>query len=323
LSFSSDTYTKAFEIKKEQRYKANASYERLWEEIRNSNPELVAVEQRKKSLAAKIAIAALSRDTETANALRAECERLDKQYEQMLSGFSLPVLEYSCPACDDTGYIGGKICSCVLELVKKLEHERLRKDMPLDECLFENFRLDYYPEKSGSTEPKKRMVQVLKICREFALNFGKGDVGNLLLLGETGLGKTHLSLAIAGEVIDRGFSVVYGTTQNIINGMSSEYFSYKGERDYTESVLGCDLLILDDMGAEMVTSFSRSCIYNIIDTRILKKLPTIISTNIKLDELKNIYSPRVESRIVGNYTLLQFLGNDIRQLKAIERLGGK
>lgn len=320
MPFSSDTYKKAFEQKRAERYNAQQTYERVWNEIRSANPALVENEQRRQAVSARAAIAALSGDTETVKSLRAECDELNAQRDRLLSGVALPAVSYVCPLCEDTGYVGGKVCSCVDEIAKGIEHERLKREMPIDECRFDNFDLKFYPESSGGADPRKRMVQVFKACREYALGFGKDTAGNLLLLGETGLGKTHLSLAIANEVIDKGYSVVYGSIQNIINGMASENFSYNSTTSYTDSVLGCDLLIIDDLGAEMITSFSKSCVYNIINTRILKNLPTVISTNIKLDELDGVYSPRVTSRIIGNYTPLQFLGNDIRQIKALKRL---
>ncbi len=314
-----NTYTRAFEIKKEQRYNAEAQYEKSVSELRAANPRFAELEMQLQNIAAKIAIAALSGDKTTLKALRAKSEEISEEKQKLLGATAFPKVEYTCKNCDDTGYVNGKICPCVTSLAKKLAYEELCEEMPLDSCRFDNFDLKYYSEKSeDGVAPKKRMTQVFKICREFSLKF-KENGQNLLLLGKTGLGKTHLSLAIANEAVTAGHSVIYGSAQNLINKAAGEQFSYSGSTEVIDSLLGCDLLIVDDLGTEMSTSFSQSCIYNIVNTRLLKKLPTVISTNLTLEEIAEKYTPRVSSRIIGSYTLLQFLGADIRQQKALAK----
>ncbi len=316
MAFSAETYRKAFEIKKEERHKAQQSFENIKNELISANPRLGVIDLELGRLSAQAAIAAMSGDSAAVSSLRERCEALSEEKRQMLGAVDLPTLQFSCPDCRDTGYKNGKICSCVEEIAKKLTLSELCKDMPIEQSRFDNFDLKFYPDKGEGVSPRKRMTQIFKICREFSLSFGK-KTQSLLLLGGTGLGKTHLSLAIAGEVIQNGYSVVYGSSQNLINRAAAEQFSYKGDTSVIDSLLGCDLLIIDDLGTEMSTSFSQSCIYNIINTRILKELPTVISTNLSLDEIGKVYSPRISSRILGSYTLLQFLGNDIRQQKAL------
>ena len=133
--------------------------------------------------------------------------------------------------------------------------------------------------------------------------------------GATGLGKTHLSLAIANEVTKKGFQVVYDTAQNIFSSLEKEKFSYNNSYDRENEILGCDLLIIDDLGSEFITNFTTAALYNIINTRINRSKPVIISTNLTETELEDKYTQRVTSRIIGNYVSLLFLGKDIRQLK--------
>ncbi len=312
-----NTYARAFEIKKQQRYNAETEHEKIINEIRTANPRYSEVEMELQRLAARIAIAALSGDTSALAELKAKSEELSKEKEKLLGTTALPQVEYTCKKCGDTGYINGKICPCVTEIAKKLAYTQLCEEMPLDACRFDNFDLKYYSEKvDGGIAPRKRMTQVLKICREFSLGF-KESGQNLLLLGKTGLGKTHLSLAIANEAVANGHSVIYGSVQNLVNKAAGEQFSYSGSTEVIDSLLGCDLLIIDDLGTEMSASFSQSCIYNVINTRIMKNLPTVISTNLTLEEIAEKYTPRVSSRIIGSYTLLHFLGADIRQQQKI------
>ena len=311
MGFSADIYKEALEIKKAARYNAQQSYEREKAKVYEENPDLAATEQRMQYLSAQIGIATISGNLSRVEELRKEIEALSSKKADMLSVMSGFTPQYSCPLCSDTGYQNGKKCTCLEDIAKRLAQQALCTEMPLSECTFENFKLDYYSEK-GTPSPRKRMTAVLKVCREFSIS---PDGQNLLLLGGTGLGKTHLSLAIANEFLDKGRSVVYGSAQNLINTLANEQFSYKGDTTATENMLSSDLLIIDDLGAEMSTSFSQSSVYNIVNTRLLRKLPTVISTNLMLEEIEKTYTSRVLSRIIGGYTLLSCLGEDIRQIK--------
>ena len=139
----------------------------------------------------------------------------------------------------------------------------------------------------------------------------------LLFFGETGLGKTHLSLSIAGEVINAGYSVIYNSAQNIFNELQKERFG-KGDADgrFEPMVLECDLLVIDDLGAEFSTQFTNAALYNIINTRINSGLPTIISTNLNIKDLEERYTRRVSSRLIGEYAVVNFIGEDVRQLRS-------
>ena len=157
--------------------------------------------------------------------------------------------------------------------------------------------------------------KIKESCIGYATNFSKG-AKNLLFTGGTGLGKTHLSLAIANVVINRGYSVIYGTAQNILGDLQNENFGRIDNLKYRENeILDVDLLILDDLGTEFKSAYTISCLYNIINTRIGAKLPTIISTNYTLKELLEFYDQRITSRITGEYSLLTLEGNDIRYIK--------
>lgn len=139
---------------------------------------------------------------------------------------------------------------------------------------------------------------------------------NLLMQGGTGLGKTHLSLAIAHEAIEKGYGVIYGSAQNMVTNLEKERFQKDNEQqDTNQLMLQCDLLIIDDLGTEFSTSFVTAAIYNIVNTRLMTHKPTIISTNLSMKELEERYTERFASRILGSYIPLFFRGKDIRQQK--------
>ena len=156
---------------------------------------------------------------------------------------------------------------------------------------------------------------VYDVCANYAHQFGRKPA-NLLLFGAPGLGKTFLSAAIAREVSDEGYSVVYDTAGHIFERFETQKFGREeGADGDVERILNCDLLILDDLGTEMTTAFVQSALYQIINTRLMEKKSTILSTNLMPGEIARRYSPQIASRIEGEYQLLPFFGEDIRKLK--------
>lgn len=229
-------------------------------------------------------------------------------------GYPADYLEvhYNCPVCSDYGIADTHYCKCFTDLLKKLAFEEAAERTPLQCCRFEDFDIRYY-----APEQQNHMQRIFDYCKEYAETFDS-DAYSLLFYGETGLGKTHLSLAIAGELISKGYYVMYDSTQNIMNQLEREHFSRNTGDDYEKMLLECDLLILDDLGSEFSTQFTLAAFYNIINTRLLKNKQTIISTNLELQGIENKYTKRIASRIVGEYELLHFIGNDIRQQKKAE-----
>ena len=143
-----------------------------------------------------------------------------------------------------------------------------------------------------------------------------GAYNPLFIYGGSGLGKTHLSAAIAREVSERGFSVVYDTAGSVFQRFEAQKFDREeNAEDDVDRVLSCDLLILDDLGTEMTTAFVQSALYQIVNTRLMEKKSTIISTNLSPEKLAQRYSPQIASRVEGEYQILLFAGEDIRRLK--------
>ncbi|MBQ6421084.1 MAG: ATP-binding protein [Clostridia bacterium] len=226
--------------------------------------------------------------------------------------------KYTCKKCSDYGYIETKRCECFMELLRQLAFEEAGKKSPLRFSSFEEFRLDYYSETVNpdfGCSPRQRMEDILELCREYAANFDLHSQ-NLLMIGETGLGKTHLSLAIAGEAIRKGYGVLYNSAQNIFSELEREHFSRSAKDGEFESLIfESDLLVIDDLGAEFSTQFTNAALYNIINTRINTARPTIINTNLNLQDLEDKYTRRISSRLIGEYLSLVFFGEDIRQKK--------
>ena len=219
--------------------------------------------------------------------------------------------QYVCKICSDTGFNGTKMCSCLKQLLitKNIQSSGMGK--LIDKQSFENFDLDWY---KTNTENYERMSRNVRIAKSFADNFARHH-DNLLLIGTTGTGKTHISTAIAKAVISQGFDVLYDSAQNIISDYETDRFKsgYGPAEPISGKYTECDLLIVDDLGTEFISQFSISVLYNLLNTRLNKGLSTIISTNLSATELAGKYEGRIYSRMIGaDYTVLRFDGNDHR-----------
>ena len=226
---------------------------------------------------------------------------------------------YSCPKCRDTGLVGTEMCTCL----KKLYNQELTADLgTLLRCgdeRFDRFDLTLYSDAPSPGSPRETMAFVRDTCIAYAEHFGKRST-NLLFQGGTGLGKTFLSACIARAVAEKGFSVAYESTAAALSAFEKARFSRdSAEADAadakTKQYQTCDLMILDDLGTEMVTSFSVSALYQIINTRLLSDKKTIISTNCTDKELSAKYGAQIMSRLAGEYDFLPFVGRDIRLIR--------
>ncbi|MCH5352984.1 MAG: ATP-binding protein [Acutalibacter sp.] len=247
--------------------------------------------------------------------LQDRARELNAEYDRLLTKAGLTREEispqYTCPHCKDTGFVDGRLCDCFRQLQRSIAYEKLSMDVPLEKSTFSSFDLSYYKD-----DPKayRQMETILQTCKNYVERFRKNS-SSLLFKGNTGLGKTHLSLAIAGEVIAKGFGVIYGSAQSFAVSLEKERFDRREQEDVEDThsqLLSCDLLILDDLGAEFPSAYVSAALYDILNSRMLADKPTIISTNLSMKELQDRYGERLASRIAGYYGKLEFLGNDHR-----------
>lgn len=307
MGYSKEIYIKAIDLLKDEATAKKQKYNLQKAELYKNAPRLREVENAIMQKGASLGTVAFSGDITALKTLQAELENLTKEKADILKQNDFSEYTPVCEKCNDSGFIGGKYCDCIKKRAINIAFSELNDGVSLENYGFDKFSLDYYPD-----EYKKGVSKVLDACKDFAEDMtGK----NLIFLGNTGLGKTHLSLSIAKEVVSKGYSVIYGPSDNILSRIEKEHFSYSAETPYKDSVLNCDLLILDDLGTEFLTQYTLSTIYNIINNRLLSGKATIISTNYSIDILEKKYTPRVTSRIIGNYTIKLLQGNDIRQLK--------
>ncbi|MBQ9459481.1 MAG: ATP-binding protein [Oscillospiraceae bacterium] len=258
-------------------------------------------------------------------ALREENLALQAERGELLVSLGYPAdaLEPkpNCPKCNDTGWRGTEMCSCLRNYYVREQNAELSQLLDLAGQSFETFNFDFYPRERAadqSMSPYQRMEKNFDACRDYAYEFSERS-GNLLLCGAPGLGKTFLSASIARVVSEAGHSVVYDTASHVFSRFEAQKF-VRGEteeevEDDVARYLKCDLLIIDDLGTEMMTAFVQSALYQIVNTRLMTNHKTVISTNLSPAELGKRYGAAVLSRLEGEYRILPFFGEDIRKLK--------
>lgn len=222
-----------------------------------------------------------------------------------------------CHICGGTGYMGSAMCTCLKELCAEEQQRELGAIFSGNES-FETFQLDYYPNTVTpplKVSPRTLMEKNLDNCRRYARGFGE-DAGNLLMGGGTGLGKTHLALAIGKAVGRQGYSVRYETAVGLFAKLEKAKFTPTEEnRREAEALEQCDLLIIDDLGTEMPGQFVTAALYGLLNQRLMTRRAMVITTNLTVDEAGKRYSPQIASRLYGEFQRLTFMGQDIRVLK--------
>jgi len=222
-----------------------------------------------------------------------------------------------CSHCGGSGYIGSNMCDCLKTLCLQEQKKELSL-LAADDQRFENFKLDYYSDRTDSkygASPRFIMHKTFEVCKRYADTFNPAS-GNLLFVGGTGLGKTFLSACIARAAAEKGFSVAYESASHLFTKLEKERFSPDAaNHEAVEKLRNADLLIIDDLGTELPGNFVTAALYALVNDRLLAQMPMIISTNLTVDEIGRRYSPQIASRLQGSFQRLTFVGEDIRIIK--------
>ena len=288
-------------------------------------PRLEEIDRELSQTMAKIIASGFRRGADPRSAIAALKEenlKLQRERGELLVSLGYPadylIDQPACKLCNDTGWKDGAMCRCLRDYYAREQIAELSQLLDLGHQSFETFNFDFYsrvPDIEQGISPYQRMEKNFDACRDYANEFSPKS-GNLLLSGAPGLGKTFLSASIARVVSDSGHSVVYDTATHIFERMEAQKFRRDAdEEDDTVRYFKCDLLILDDLGTEMMSSFIQSALYQLINTRLLENRKTIISSNLNPEELGKRYGAAILSRLEGEYRILPFFGDDIRKLK--------
>lgn len=284
------------------------------------NPRVVELESTMAKSAYRLTFAVLKKENYAQEAAAIEAENLAAQEEiarlMQEAGETARDFrpQYTCKLCEDTGYVDRKSCSCRKALLRKEAAAQLQQATGMPAVSFEDIDMSYYSdaydERLGCSV-REHMQSVINYCKAYATDFNTATRRSLLLRGATGIGKTHVSLAIAALACENGANVIYGSAHTLLGKLEAEHFG-RAVGNTEEDLLSCDLLILDDLGTERSSQFNTSALYNIINTRQLAQLPTVINTNLDLKAIGEHYGEQIASRLMM-YEPLIFVGSDIRQ----------
>ncbi len=309
-----------------RRRDAESSAAATRESLCQQHPRLREIEREMAAAIPELTHAILGRDPAAVDRIQEQNLALQREMADILraAGYDRDNFEprYTCSRCSDTGFVNGAVCDCYRQLLKEEACRSLSGLSAMRLTDFGSMRLDYYDAETDpklGVSPRQHMTDIITYCREYTENFTTG-CDSLLLQGATGIGKTHLCLAIARGITEKGFGVVYGSVQPLIRKLEDEHFG-RSQGDSEAQLTGCDLLVLDDLGMEFDTPFGRSCIYNILNARLLEGKPTVVSTNLSFTALKERYGDQIASRISGGFVPLLCVGKDIRQIIRRQSMG--
>ena len=320
-----ELYQAALRTVSARRQRAKAAAQDARAQAEAAVPELRAAEDALRACGVRCALAG-ARGAGRAEAAAALAEARQKRDALLAaSGRSPQALEpkFTCPLCQDTGVAQGKTCQCVRREMQRLRREEIEAMSSLSVTRFDTMKLDYYPntrDPQTGRSVRQYMAELLADLQDYAAAFDL-DGENLMFTGNAGLGKTHAALAVAGAALDKGYDVIYISSPDFFSRVETLHFGSDpaGEKDaLLETVTGADLLILDDLGTEFNSSFVISTLYSLLNDRLGRRRPTILTTNITDGALlEKLYTEKVASRISA-FVPYRFLGDDIRLKKAME-----
>lgn len=292
-------------------------------ELYEAVPEIKEIDDELSSGSVSAGILALRGNPTELNLLRRKNDGLIEKKKKLIvkAGYPENYLDdiYYCPLCKDTGKTETGRCECYDKtVINEFFLDADRREL-LNREQFNTIKLEMYSEdvvdlETGKTERVIAQDSLISALN-FTENFGKSFT-NLLISGNTGTGKTHLANAIAKKLIDNGVSVLYLSATDFFELCKklkmAQFEDYKHAETELNFVLGAECLIIDDLGTEAGTGSTHSQLFNCIEKRFLKKLPTVITTNLSKEDLGARYSDRIKSRLLSNYKYLKMPGDDNR-----------
>ena len=322
MSLSTEKYNEIMRQYEQKRIDAKNRLDARTDKLFATYPKLKSISEEISSFSLKSAKSLLLGDDISMSSIKEQLVNLIEEKEQMLLelGYDKDYLsmDYECKHCKDTGFVDGEKCSCLKQKIIDALYNQSNIKEQLQKENFNNFRIDYYSEQfvdnTTETTARQNIAEIVKLSKDFVKNFDS-SFENLFIFGETGVGKTFLTNCIAKELIDTSHSVIYMSSIKLFDLLAKEAFNKQNDNDYSfrsGDLLTCDLLVIDDLGTEMINSFTTSSFFNLINERFLNQKSVIISSNLSLGQLRDMYSERVFSRIASNYKLMKIFGKDLR-----------
>ena len=286
-------------------------------------PRLALIDQEIAAISMKKARILLGDKDATDFDLNEQIQALSRERTDLLKANGYPEdylkMHYTCPLCQDTGYVNGQKCHCFRQAEIALLYEQSNLKRMLEK---ENFGTLSYSFFQGDELTSYR--QAVEKCKNFCTNF-KTSYQNLFFYGTVGTGKTFLTNCIAKECIEQGCSVLYFSAASLFDLLARNTFDYRAREELSAlcaDLYSCDLLVIDDLGTETATAVTLSHFFTCLNERLLRQKSVIISTNLSLEDCRNRYQDRIFSRIASNFEFCKLTGPDIRMCKKVSAVSG-
>lgn len=186
--------------------------------------------------------------------------------------------------------------------------EKFLKDMRVPRvyrsCGFENFE--------ATTADQKTLLRKVR-----ALDLD-GDLG-LYLFGPVGTGKTHLAVATLLAMRAEGYSGLYASTQELLITCRNSFRSDEGLKEILKPYTQVNVLLLDDLGTEKPTEFTREILGTVVDRAYRRGQCLIVTSNLELKDLADRLDARITDRLIDICQAIRVTGASYRQKRAAER----
>lgn len=329
MSYNNRIYNIALGLLEEKREKNKLLHQKRKDEIISKIPEYISLKNDNLTLLESFMKNSAKIDSGNLDLIKDKIRKNEEKKRNMLkrNGFSEDYLDdvYDCYKCKDTGFILNKKCECFEKILKDVSKKESNLSYMLDEQNFNNFCLDYFSDEifENGLSAKDNMKNILSYVNTFIESFEDKNTKSLLFTGSTGVGKTFLSSCIAKTLLDSGKNVLYQSSAKLCEILEEHKFNRENAIYDTKNIIrdlyDIDLIIIDDFGTEFKTSYTLTALYELINSRLINNKKIIISTNLSVLELKEIYSERLFSRFLGEFLILEFTGNDLRTQKILEK----
>lgn len=312
-------YDEILRIYNRQQIQNQRELDRRIAQVYQTIPLMKQLDEEVVALSAGYARQLLSNGESSLQSLKKKLADLKKQRKNLLLSYGFAPnymeIQYRCSKCKDTGYVEGEKCDCFKHYVIDMLYTQSNLKHILEKENFDTFTFEWYDinAQSGRESVLKNMQKVYQTCRNMAEHFGENPQ-NLLFTGPAGTGKTFLTHCIAKYLMDGCFSVIYLSAIELFEIFSRQQFGEEQEEEeyLFQSILDCDLLIIDDLGTELSNSFTNTRLFYCMNERTARQKAIVISTNLSMNQMRDVYSERIISRIISDYVIMELYGSDIR-----------